>query len=129
MRHFLLTAILALPALGPAASRARAEGFPQILGNDPLTKQILAKTSQDNGGVSAAVRVGSGQVVLLNPADIAAAPRAVALAPAALSTAAGIKPAADLARKRVKTKGRPIRRAVDQLKRASAVRKAWNDGR
>jgi hypothetical protein len=129
MKRILLTATLALAAFGPASS-ARAESFPQILGNDPLTRQILAKTAQDNGGVSAAVRVGSGQIVLLNPADIAAgAARAVALAPAATSASVEIKPAAGLAVKKAKTKGRPIRRAVDQLKRASAVRKAWTDGR
>jgi hypothetical protein len=125
MKHVLLTAALAFAGL---AAPARAE-FPQILGSDALTLQILDKTKQDNGGISAALRVGSGQILVLNPSDLAAAARGAVLAPAAVSPAVAIKPAAGLTPKKVKAKSRPIRRAVDQLKRASAVRKAWTDGR
>ena len=99
--------------------------MPQMLGNDPLTRQILTKTAQANGGVTAAVRVGSGQVIELKLADISADPLPAQMAPAAVSPAVPLKPAAGLAPKAAKAKAKkPIKRAVDQLKRVSAV-KNW----
>lgn len=114
MKTMAMTAALLLAALG-----AHAE-MPQLLGSDPLSRQILTKTAQPNGGVTAAVRLESGQSVELKLADVtAAAPAAVKLAPAAtqayleLQTAEGLKP------KAVKTKAKKEKapkRAVEQLK-------------
>jgi hypothetical protein len=59
MKNAVMTAALLFAALG-----ARAE-MPQMLGTDPLSRQILIKTAQKNGGVTAAVRVGTGQSVEL----------------------------------------------------------------
>ena len=119
MRLAVVASALLFTALG-----ARAE-LPQMLGNDPLTRQILTKTAQVNGGVTAAVRVGSGQVIELKLADISASPVPDLLAPAAASPAVALKPAAGLAPKATKTKAKkPLKRAVDQLKRVVAV-KSW----
>ena len=115
MKTLAMTAALMLAALG-----AHAE-MPQILGSDPLSRQILTKTAQANGGVTAAGRLESGQAIELKLADVtAAAPAAsVRLAPAAtqdylsLNTAEGLKP------KTVKAKAKKEKapkRAVDQLK-------------
>jgi hypothetical protein len=123
MKAWILSSALLLSALG-----ARAEGMPQILGTDPLTRQILAKTAQENGGVTAAVRVGSGQVIVLKLPDATALPPA-ALAPAAASPALALKPAAGLAPKAAKAPARKsARRAVEQLKRVS-VEKSWAEKR
>lgn len=112
----MLAAALMLTALG-----ARAEGMPQMMGTDPLSRQILTKTAQVNGGVTAAVRVGSGQVIELKLADVSSAPLGAALAPAAASPAAALKPAGELAPKPAKVKARkPAHRAIEQLKRAAA---------
>lgn len=124
MRNALLTAALALTALG-----ARAE-MPQMLGTDPLSRQILTKTAQENGGVTAAVRVGSGQALELKLADVSSAPFAAHMAPAASSPDLALKPAAGLAPKASKAKAkRAPRRAVDQLKRVSKADKSWGDRR
>ena len=120
MKNALMTAVLMLAALG-----ARAE-MPQMLGTDPLSRQILTKTAQENGGVTAAVRVGSGQAIELKLSDLSFP--AAQLAPAAASPVLNLKPAAGLTRKSAKTKTRkPARRAVDQLKRAAAAAagKSW----
>ncbi len=117
MKNAILTAALMLTALG-----AGAEGMPQMLGSDPLTRQILMKTAQENGGVTAAVRVGSGQAIELKLADVSSA-SAAPLAPAALSPVLDLKsaiPAAKPAKASKKAKSRrPARRAIDQLKRAA----------
>src|ERR1700722_559526 len=119
MMKSVVTAIFLFAALG-----ARAE-IPQMLGTDPLSRQILTKTAQVNGGVTAAVRVGSGQVIELKLADISAAPFPAQLAPPAVSPALALKPPAGLAPKAAKAKAKkPIKRAVDQLKHVSAV-KNW----
>ena len=121
MKNAVLTAALILTALG-----AMAEGLPQMLGSDPLSIQILTKTAQENGGVTAAVRVGSGQAIELKLSDLSFP--AAQLAPAAASPVLNLKPAAGLTRKSAKTKTRkPARRAVDQLKRAAAAAagKSW----
>src|SRR3569832_423381 len=78
MKTLAMTAAMLLAALG-----AHAE-MPQLLGSDPLSRQILTKTAQANGGVTAAVRAGSGQAVELKLADVtAAAAYPVKMAPAA----------------------------------------------
>jgi hypothetical protein len=119
MRNAILTAALILTALG-----ARAEVMPQMLGNDPLSRQILAKTAQENGGVTAAVRVGTGQAIELKITEPSAAPAAAKLAPPAKDTDLYLKPAADLAAKPVKAKARkPVHRAIEQLKRDAAEKR------
>ncbi|MDE2143997.1 MAG: hypothetical protein KGJ84_16430 [Elusimicrobia bacterium] len=119
MKNAILTASLMMMALG-----AGAEGMPQILGSDPLSREILTKTAQVNGGVTAAVRVASGQVIALQIADVSSAPFAAPMAAAAVSPAAGLKPAEGLAPKAVKRAKprKPVKRAVEQLKRAAAAK-------
>jgi hypothetical protein len=124
MRDALLAATLMLGAL---AGSARAEGVPQIIGGDPLSNQILAKTSLPNGGVTAAVRAGSGEVVVLHLGDVSA-PFGASLAPAAASPGAPLKTAPELKPKRAKRAKaeRMPRRAVDQLKRVRRAHlKSW----
>ena len=125
MKNAILTAAMMMMALG-----ARAEGLPQMLGSDPLSRQILSKTAQENGGVTAAVRVGSGQVIALQIGDVSAAPATATLAAPATSPAAALKTAEGLkpkAAKAAKTK-KPVKRAVDQLKHMSSA-KSWADKR
>ena len=122
MKNAILTAALAVLGAVPA----RAE-MPQILGNDPLTRQILAKTEQANGGVTAAVRLGSGQTVELKLADISSAPYAAPLAPAAASPLEALKIADGLVAKPAKPEAKDkkaSRRASAQLKRI-ARRRGW----
>ncbi len=106
---------------------ARGAELPQMLGSDPLSRQILTKTAQVNGGVTAAVRVGSGQVIELKLADVTAGvPDNAQMAPAAASPVLNLKPAEGLApkpAKKVKAKKDP-KRAVDQLKHVS-TQKNW----
>ena len=123
MKNAVMTAALLFAALG-----ARAE-MPQMLGNDPLSRQILTKTAQPNGGVTGAVRVASGQTIELKLADASSSSFAVRMAPAASSPVVMLKPAAGLAPKtKAKAKKAP-RRAADQLKRVSAADKSWGDKR
>jgi hypothetical protein len=121
MKNAALTAMLAIGTLVPSA---RAQNV-QLIGSDPLSRQIIATTSQQNGGVTAAVRSGTGQVVVLHLADVTSSFSA-SLAPAASSTDAGLKTAVELKPKAVKRgkAGRSPRRAVDQLKRVHA-HKSW----
>jgi hypothetical protein len=120
MLKAVVTAALLFAALG-----ARAE-IPQMLGTDPLSRQILTKTAQENGGVTAAVRVGSGQVVELKLADMSASPFPAQMAPAAVSPAINLKPAEGLVPKPSKAKAKKApRRAVDQLKRVFKAVKNW----
>lgn len=121
MKNAVMTAALMLAALG-----AHAE-MPQMLGSDPLSRQILTKTAQANGGVTAAVRVGSGQVIKLDLADVTAAPLAAKMAPAATSAYLALNPTTGLAPKPVKAKAKKApKRAVDQLKHVSAA-KSWTE--
>src|ERR1700722_4744332 len=105
MMKSVVTAIFLFAALG-----ARAE-MPQMLGTDPLSRQILTKTAQANGGVTAAVRVGSGQVIELKLADVTAGvPENAQMAPAAASPVLNLKPAEGLVlkpAKKVKAKKDP----------------------
>ena len=122
MKIAVMTAALMLGALG-----ARAE-MPQMLGSDPLSREILTKTAQVNGGVTAAVRVGSGQTIELTIAEATAttgAPITVKMAPAATAAYLALNPAAGLVPKLAKAKAKKApKRAVDQLKRVSAA-KTW----
>lgn len=121
MKNAILTAAMMMLALG-----AGAEGMPQILGSDPLSRQILTKTAQANGGITAAVRVASGQVIALQLAEVSSAPFAARLAPAAASPDEGLKTAAGLAPKARKAKAKkPVKRADEQLKRVSKT-KSWS---
>ena len=124
MKNAILTA-LAAAVLGAVPARAE---MVQMLGNDPLTRQILTKTEQANGGVTAAVRLGSGQTVELKLADISSAPFAAPMAPAASSPLEALKIADGLAPKPAKTgakgKKKDSRRASAQLKRI-ARRRGW----
>ena len=116
-----MTAALLFAALG-----ARAE---ILLGTDPLSRQIMTKTSQENGGVTAAVRVGTGQTIELKLDDMSSAPFPAQMAPASSSPVLPLKPAAGLAPKSSRTKKKAPRRAVDQLKHVSASDKSWGDKR
>jgi len=114
----LMTAALMLAALG-----AHAE-MPQMLGTDPLSRQILTKTAQENGGVTAVVSV-SGKAVKLELADVSSAPFTAKMAPPASDTALYLHPAEGLVAKPVKAKTKKApKHAVDQLKRVSAA-KSW----
>lgn len=114
-----MTAALLFAALG-----ARAE-MPQMLGSDPLSRQILTKTAQANGGVTAAVRVGSGQAIELKLSDVSSAPFSAQMAPPATEAYLALKPAAGLAPKPAKAKAKKApKHAVEQLKRVSAA-KSW----
>lgn len=121
MKRAILAAAMMTLALG-----AGAEGLPQLLGNDPLSREILTKTAQENGGVTAAVRVASGQVIALQIADVSSAPASGAsLAPAASSPeVSALKTAAALAPKPAKPAKakKPLKRAVDQLKHAASTK-------
>jgi len=101
--------------LAPLA--ALAEGLPQMIGGDLLTKQILLKAAQENGGVTAVVRVATGQSIELKVSE------AEALAP--------LKPAEGLVAKAEKPKAKkPSRRAVVQLKQvASRAGRTWGQTR
>ena len=124
MKNAILTA-LAMTVFGAVSARAE---MPQMLGNDPLTRQILAKTEQANGGVTAAVRLGSGQAVELKLSDISSAPFAAPMAPAAaspleaLKIADGLAPTPAPAKEKAK---KDSRRASVQLKRI-ARRRTWD---
>lgn len=119
MKTWITTAALAIAALAAAVAPVRAEGVPQLLSSDPLSREILAKTARENGGVTAVVRVASGQVVELKLGGVSSS--TATLAPAADPANLALKTAADLAAKPAKpAKRKPVKKAVDQLKRAAA---------
>lgn len=127
MKNLVLTAWVML-----TAAAACAEGLPQAIGNDALTRQILAKAAQENGGVTAAVRLGTGQTIELKLADVSSAPIAApALAPAAPSPGLALSPAEGLVAKAEKTKARkPPRSAAAQLRHVSSkAGKSWGEKR
>ncbi|MEK7381798.1 MAG: hypothetical protein AAB262_00765 [Elusimicrobiota bacterium] len=127
MKNMVLTAWLML-----AAGALSAESLPQALGNDALTKQILSKAAQENGGVTAAVRLGTGQAIELKLADVCCIPIAVrATAPAAKSPTPTPAPAQGLVAKAEKpSPKKPSRAAVVQLKHVSSkAGKSWGEKR
>ncbi len=100
-RTALIAAMTMLAALSTAAETAAP-----TLAQDPLMKQIMSRQlTQIAGGVTGAVRIGSGQAIPLSLID--------PLAP--------LKPVEGLAEKPVKSKARPrkLRRADEQLKKMS----------
>ena len=125
MKNAILMTLM-LAALGPKALGANA--MPMMIDSDPLSRQILKKTALENGGVTAAVGLASGQVIELKLTDVSSAPFPSAmLAPAATASTLALKPASGLMPKAAKSKTRkPARRAVDQLKR---VKKSWDEAR
>ncbi|MDE2491046.1 MAG: hypothetical protein KGM24_09360 [Elusimicrobia bacterium] len=114
MRRILLAAAML------AAIPAGAQTMSALVGSDPLTRQILAKAETPDGGVTAAVRVASGQSIVLKLDDVSSTP-AAAEAPAASAAGLGLPRAA--APKAKSSKDKPARRAVDQLRRRKA--KGW----
>ena len=119
MKTAIKTALMSAMLLS-GASRAFAETANPTLTHDPLMKQILSKQlTTAGGGVTGAVRIGSGQAITLNLADpLTSADLKDAVAdPKALS---GLKPAAGLAAKPVKAKARrKVRRDSELLKKMS----------
>ena len=96
--------VLALAAL-PAGAETPAA---QTVG-DPLTRLILSRQlTQADGGITGAVRIGSGQTI-----ELKAVTEKEALS--GLAPVEGLKPAKSAA----KAKARRSRRAVEQLKAAS----------
>lgn len=103
----LTTAALMLVSIG-----ASSEGLPEALGGDPLTRMILSKTAQINGGVVCAARTLSGHSIPLE------GPGSAALAPLA--------PAPGLVKVLAKSKPeKPARAAAEQLRRVSGRAKNW----
>lgn len=128
MRTTVLTAMLALAALNAGAQTSAASA------GDPLMKQIMSKQlTQNNGGVTGVVRIGSGQAISLSIVDplspqLSGEPLKDAVAdPKAL---AGLKPAAGLVAKPAKRAKTKARRADEQLRKLSREeRKADWSGR
>lgn len=104
MRTGLTMTLVALTVL--TAVFASAETASPMLTHDPLMNQIMRKQlMHPSGGVTGAVRIGSGEAITLSLVD--------PLAP--LKPAAGLVPAAP-----IKTKaGRKTRRAGVQLRKMS----------
>jgi hypothetical protein len=97
-----------------AALTASAETASPMVSNDPLMKQIMSRQlTQITGGVTGAVRIGSGQAITLSMID--------PLAP--LQPAEGLveKPAPAPARTKA---SRKPRRADEQLKKMSDDKRA-----
>ena len=110
MNGFILTAaLLAISASGHAENLMH-------FSSDSLTRQIYFKSAQPGGGITAVVRLPSGQIVPFNIAE----PTRVELAPAAKITNFSLKAAPGLEKKKPKkTKYRKyLRRALPELRRA-----------
>lgn len=114
MRTHLKTAALAAMMM-LASFRAGAEPSSPMLSNDPLMRQIMSRQlTQTTGGVTGAVRIGSGQSIALSFID--------PLAP--------LKPADGLVEKPVAEKPAPAkssrktRRADEQLRKMSEDKRA-----
>ena len=120
MKTSIKTALLTTMVL-LAALHAAAEVSSPALTHDPLTNQIMSKQlTLSGGGVTGAVRIGSGQSITLNLDPLSAAePLKDAVAdPKALT---GLKPVEGLAVKPVKAKSRrKIHRVSEQLKKMSS---------
>lgn len=121
MRHAIkAAAFTAMTML--AALRAPAETTSASLNHDPLTNQIMSRQlTVAGGGVTGAVRIGSGQSIALNLADpLSGSSDTLKDAVADPKALDGLKPAEGLAPKAVKPKSRrKIRRATEQLKKMS----------
>lgn len=108
MRITLKTAAFAA-MMAATALTASAEVTAPTVTHDPLMRQIMSRQlTQDSGGVTGAVRIGSGQTITLQVID--------PLAP--------LKPAPGLVAKPAKAKpARKIRRADEQLKKMSGEKR------
>ena len=122
MKNALKTALMSAMLLS-GASRAFAEIANPALTNDPLMKQIMSRQlTSPGGGVTGAVRIGSGQAITLSLIDplstVAGEPLKDAVAdPKAL---AGLKPAEGLAAKPAKARARrKVRSDSELLKKMS----------
>lgn len=121
MNSAIKTGILAAAAM-LAALRAPAETTSPSLNHDPLTNQIMSRQlTVPGGGVTGAVRIGSGQAIALNLADpLSGSSDTLKDAVADPKVLDGLKPAEGLAPKAVKAKSRrKVRRATEQLKKMS----------
>lgn len=111
MRRFLAVAAL-LVALGARAETAAVAP----VAHDPLARLILSRQiASADGGVTGAVRLGSGQAIALSGPD-ALAPLAPVTGLVPLVSAAEAKEAAPAKRK-------ASRKAVEQLKRVAGDQK------
>ncbi len=118
MRNAIKAAVFTVMTM-LAAFRASAEVSSPSLNHDPLTNQIMSRQlTVAGGGVTGAVRIGSGQAIALNLADpLVSSSDTLKDAVADPKALAGLKPAAGLV---VKAKPhRKIRRVSEQLKKMS----------
>lgn len=119
---------IAAAILAAALGAANVHAEPAPLAHDPLTNAIMSKQlTLPDGGVTGAVRIGSGQAIALNLASPLVEPAAAlkdavadktALAP--LKVAEGLKPA--------KAKKRRLRHDREKLEDLSGAgrRADWN---
>ena len=108
MRNAIKTAAFAAMTM-LAALTASAEVSSPMVANDPLMKQIMSRQLTLGGGVTGAVRIGSGQAITLSLLD--------PLAP--------LQPAEGLVEKPAKAKDtRKVRRADEQLKKMSGEKRS-----
>ena len=138
MKTMLMTLTLLLGALGLCSAEISLHGSIPAANNpfpepDPLTRQIMHRNmTQANGGVTAAVRIASGQSIELKVVELYLGAPADAKAPAAaaqpaanplggLDTASGLKAAAKT------KKSRLDKNANDQLK--TVDKQGWKTGR
>ncbi len=108
MKRAVAAAVLAALAGIPAAAETAT------IGHDPLTRQIMSRQlTAPQGGVTGAVRIGSGQAIALNLADPLASAStetlkdavsgAGALAPLKPAEGLSVKPAKGKAKRRART--------------------------
>ena len=109
MRNELRTAVIAAMMMLAALS-ASAEVSTPTLTHDPLMKLIMSKQlTQPAGGVTGAVRIGSGETITLNMID--------PLAPLQPVEGLASKPVVPAAKAKVRRK---LHRADEQLKKMSS---------
>ncbi|UPT75071.1 MAG: hypothetical protein M0D55_04990 [Elusimicrobiota bacterium] len=108
--------IIAAALLGVITAGTSASAEPAHLSNDPLTSQIMSRQlTSPGGGVTAAVRIGSGQAITLQLADpLSASTDTLKDAVAEKSALAPLAPAAGLSRKPAK-KARRVRNDREKL--------------
>lgn len=129
MKTVLLSTMILMAALNAAAETTAATAV-----QDPLTKQIMSRQlTQTNGGVTGAVRIGSGQAITLSIADPLSPAPSDALKDAVADSKSldGLKPVEGLKPKAEKPKARrKARNAGEQLRKLSdEQRKADWSGR
>lgn len=123
---------------GPSSSLSAAQGNPALVSQDPLMQQMRRRQlTQPNGGVTAVVRIASGQVIELKLVDLDIEPVSGpkdGLSPGAAAPNAlrGLDPHPGLADREGKNsrKNRPIKRASEQLKvlEDEGTRQDWGEG-